>query len=90
MKTKPFVRGLPFPCLVMLCACTVPPPSPQITLLPCATVTRCQLPTLTPQTNGELSHALLVTRAAWARCAAEVDMVADCQENGAAGNAGHE
>jgi hypothetical protein len=45
---------------------------------------------LTPQTNGELSHALLVTRAAWARCAAEVDMVADCQENGAAGNAGHE
>ncbi|KVX12436.1 peptidase [Burkholderia ubonensis] len=37
------------------------------------------MPAATPRTNGELSDALLLTRAAWARCAGEVDMIAACQ-----------
>ncbi|NIF90874.1 LysC protein [Burkholderia sp. Cy-637] len=32
-----------------------------------------------PRSNGELSDALNQARAAWANCAAEVDMVATCQ-----------
>ncbi|WP_244121891.1 Rz1-like lysis system protein LysC [Burkholderia gladioli] len=65
----------------MLCACTpVPPsPAPTITLNACATVTRCTLPAMHPRSNGELSDALNQARAAWASCAAEVDMVATCQ-----------
>ncbi|WP_244116114.1 Rz1-like lysis system protein LysC [Burkholderia gladioli] len=65
----------------MLCACTpVPPsPAPTITLNACATVTRCTLPAMHPRSNGELSDALNQARAAWANCAAEVDMVATCQ-----------
>ncbi|MCA8167579.1 Rz1-like lysis system protein LysC [Burkholderia gladioli] len=65
----------------MLCACTpVPPsPAPTITLNACATVTRCTLPAMHPRNNGELSDALNQARAAWANCAAEVDMVAACQ-----------
>ncbi|MCA8165171.1 Rz1-like lysis system protein LysC [Burkholderia cepacia] len=64
-----------------MCACTAAPPSsaPTITLNACATVTRCTLPATDPQTNGDLSDALTVARAAWARCAAEVDMIAACQ-----------
>ncbi|RQT24281.1 peptidase [Burkholderia contaminans] len=42
-------------------------------------MTRCTLPAAHPQTNGDLSAALTVARAAWARCAAEVDMIAACQ-----------
>jgi len=37
------------------------------------------LPAMAPQTNGALNNALTVTKAAWARCAATVDMIADCQ-----------
>ncbi|WP_232338786.1 Rz1-like lysis system protein LysC [Burkholderia cenocepacia] len=67
-----------------MCACTAAPPSPAptITLNACAAVTRCTLPATHPQTNGDLSDALIVARAAWARCAAEVDMVAACQARG--------
>ncbi|MEX3614284.1 MAG: Rz1-like lysis system protein LysC [Burkholderia gladioli] len=54
-------------------------PEPVITFSACQTVSRCQLPAMTPTTNGELSDALAQTRAAWAQCAAVVDLVADCQ-----------
>ncbi|WP_231755946.1 Rz1-like lysis system protein LysC, partial [Burkholderia sp. MSMB1552] len=37
------------------------------------------MPAMAPRTNGELSDALHVARAAWARCASEVDMIATCQ-----------
>ncbi|WP_240462054.1 Rz1-like lysis system protein LysC [Burkholderia sp. Nafp2/4-1b] len=64
-----------------LCACTTAPSSPAPVLLPtlCPSVTRCTLPAMAPRTNGELSEALIATRAAWARCAAQVDMIAACQ-----------
>ncbi len=42
-------------------------------------MTRCTLPAMHPRSNGELSDALNQARAAWANCAAEVDMVATCQ-----------
>jgi hypothetical protein len=34
---------------------------------------------MTPATNGDLDTALHVTKAAWATCAAKVDMIFDCQ-----------
>ncbi|WP_232239050.1 Rz1-like lysis system protein LysC [Burkholderia oklahomensis] len=81
MKTPPCAPGLLALCLMMLCACTQAPPSqaPTITLNECATVTPCTMPAMEPRTNGELSDALTVARAAWARCASEVDMIATCQ-----------
>ncbi len=42
-------------------------------------MTRCTLPAMHPRSNGELSDALNQARAAWANCAAEVDMAATCQ-----------
>ncbi|WP_241014810.1 Rz1-like lysis system protein LysC [Burkholderia sp. Ac-20379] len=81
MKTKPFVPGPALLCLTMLCACTTAPPSPAptLTLNACAAVTRCTMPAMSPRTNGELGDALETARAAWAGCAAQVDMIAACQ-----------
>ncbi|WP_243895580.1 Rz1-like lysis system protein LysC [Burkholderia pseudomallei] len=81
MKTPPCAPGLLALCLTMLCACTQAPPStvPTISLNECAAVTPCTMPAMAPRTNGELSDALHVARAAWARCASEVDMIATCQ-----------
>ncbi|MDV2153543.1 Rz1-like lysis system protein LysC [Burkholderia pseudomallei] len=81
MKTPPCAPGLLALCLTMLCACTQAPPSmaPTITLNECVAVTPCTMPAMKPRTNGELSDALHVARAAWAHCASEVDMIATCQ-----------
>jgi hypothetical protein len=35
---------------------------------------------MAPRTNGELDDALHVTKAAWALCAAKVDMIVACQQ----------
>jgi hypothetical protein len=74
-------RGLQVLCLLTLSACTQAPRSaaPPITLHECQAVTRCTLPAMTPTTNGDLDAALHVTKAAWATCAAKVDMIFDCQ-----------
>lgn len=40
----------------------------------------CTLPAMAPRTNGELDDALHVTKAAWALCAAKVDMIVMCQQ----------
>ncbi len=42
-------------------------------------MSRCTLPATAPTTNGELAHALLTVKGAWALCAARVDMIVDCQ-----------
>lgn len=42
-------------------------------------VSPCTLPALAPRTNGELDAALTTVKAAWAACAAKVDMIATCQ-----------
>ncbi|WP_235215008.1 MULTISPECIES: Rz1-like lysis system protein LysC [Burkholderia] len=54
-------------------------PAPTLTSITCQTVSRCTLPMLAPRTNGELDAALTLAKAAWARCAATVDMIAACQ-----------
>ncbi|WP_230684597.1 Rz1-like lysis system protein LysC [Burkholderia cepacia] len=54
-------------------------PAPMITSNTCQTVTACTLPMLAPRTNGELDGALTLAKAAWATCAAKVDMIAACQ-----------
>ncbi|MGQ7934703.1 Rz1-like lysis system protein LysC [Paraburkholderia sp. D1E] len=62
-------------------ACTQAPlsPAPPITLQECQAVTRCTLPAMAPTTNGALDDALHMVKAAWAACAAKVDMIFDCQ-----------
>ncbi|WP_442783679.1 Rz1-like lysis system protein LysC [Collimonas fungivorans] len=62
------------------CGSIQPPPAPQLTLNACPAVTRCQLPAAAPRTNGALNLALERAEAAWAVCAAEVDMVYFCQQ----------
>ncbi|WP_232443230.1 Rz1-like lysis system protein LysC [Burkholderia ubonensis] len=64
-----------------MCACKQAPllPAPTITLNMCQAVSRCALPAMAPRTNGDLDAALTVAKAAWATCAAKVDMVMTCQ-----------
>ncbi|WP_322029096.1 Rz1-like lysis system protein LysC [Paraburkholderia sp. J76] len=73
-------------------ACTTPPPkpAPPITLQQCQTVPRCTFPAMAPRTNGDLDDALTIARAAWASCAAIVDMVFNCQQQGTKGSAAHD
>ncbi|WP_254597964.1 Rz1-like lysis system protein LysC [Burkholderia lata] len=54
-------------------------PAPTITSAPCQTVSPCTLPAFAPRTNGDLDAALTTAKAAWATCAAKVDMIATCQ-----------
>ncbi|RKF33392.1 peptidase [Paraburkholderia fungorum] len=37
---------------------------------------------MAPSTNGDLDGALHIAKAAWATCAAKVDMVVTCQAKG--------
>lgn len=45
----------------------------------CAKVSPCSLPAVALRSNGDLRQALDRAEAAWAECAAQVDMIADCQ-----------
>ena len=38
---------------------------------------------MAPTTNGQLDDALHMVKAAWAQCAARVDMIFDCQTRNA-------
>ncbi|WP_244111865.1 Rz1-like lysis system protein LysC [Burkholderia diffusa] len=73
-------------------ACTPfrPSPAPTITVNECAAVSPCTMEATEPRTNGEMSDALEVVRAAWARCAAVVDMIVTCQEKKHGASGGHE
>jgi hypothetical protein len=42
-------------------------------------VQACRLPAVTVNLNGDLNLALERAEAAWAECAAVVDMIAECQ-----------
>ncbi|MDE1139756.1 Rz1-like lysis system protein LysC [Paraburkholderia sp. SIMBA_009] len=67
--------------MLTLSACQVapPPPAPTLSVQECQRLSRCTLPATAPTTNGELAHALLTVKGAWALCAAKVDMIVDCQ-----------
>jgi hypothetical protein len=71
--------GLLSLCLMLLAACTnVPPsPEPQVTVSGCPIVTRCTLDPAAPASNGELSDDSDTIMAAWAECAAKVDIIVD-------------
>ncbi|WP_230946009.1 Rz1-like lysis system protein LysC [Burkholderia territorii] len=92
MKIPLSANGLLLLCLTTFAACTPvrPSPAPTITVNECAAVTRCTLQATEPETNGELSDALEIVRAAWARCAAVVDMIAACQEKKHGAGGAHE
>ena len=92
MKAQNSACGLLVLCLLTLSACTQVPlsPAPPITLQECQAVTRCTLPAMAPTTNGALDDALHMVKAAWAACAAKVDMVFDCQNRKAVPAASHD
>ncbi|WP_323370362.1 Rz1-like lysis system protein LysC [Pseudomonas helleri] len=81
MKTNSFVIGLLLSCLLLLSACANAPRSSESasTELGCPRVTACRLPPSQPTNNGELLLNPEEAEEAWAACAAQVDMILDCQ-----------
>ncbi|WP_369293054.1 Rz1-like lysis system protein LysC [Motilimonas sp. 1_MG-2023] len=66
----------------MLSACASGPPSPAPTVinLGCNKVTACTLPASHPTKNEDLNADIENILAAWASCAAQIDMIIQCQE----------
>ncbi|WP_230414388.1 Rz1-like lysis system protein LysC [Collimonas silvisoli] len=62
------------------CGSVPPQPAPTLTLNACPVVMRCQLPAAAPKTNGAMNLALERAEAAWAICAAQVDVIYFCQQ----------
>lgn len=81
MKTKTSATGLLLSCLLLLSACVPAQKSsvPDSTELGCPRVTACRLPPSKPMNNGELLLSPEEVEEAWAACAAQVDMILDCQ-----------
>ncbi|WP_353739146.1 Rz1-like lysis system protein LysC [Pseudomonas fluorescens] len=81
VKTKTSATGLLLSCLLLLSACVPAPKSsaPDSTELGCPRVTACRLPASHPTNNGELLLVPEEVEEAWAACAAQVDMILDCQ-----------
>ncbi|WNC11648.1 Rz1-like lysis system protein LysC [Pseudomonas coleopterorum] len=77
MKTPHFAIGLNSLCLTLLLGCASAPPSPAPTLIVsgCPAVTPCTLPATAPRHNGQLLGDQDSLEAAWADCAAQVDMI---------------
>ncbi|MFJ2427625.1 Rz1-like lysis system protein LysC [Pseudomonas sp. NPDC087804] len=77
MKTPNYVIGLSSLCLMLLAGCASAPPSPAPTLIVsgCPAVVPCRLPATEPDSNGALLTDQDSAEAAWADCAAQVDMV---------------
>ena len=82
MKTLHCVIGLHSLCLMLLAGCASAPPSPAPTLIVsgCPAVVPCQLPATGPHNNGDLFTDQERTEAAWAECAAQVDMIFNQQQ----------
>lgn len=78
-----YAIGLLLLCLSLLSACTSTPPSPAPQLIEhgCPPVVPCQLPASHPTRNGDFSEQLDAAEAAWARCAAQVDTLYQCQQD---------
>nr|WP_238535554.1 Rz1-like lysis system protein LysC [Pseudomonas sp. PAMC 25886] len=77
MKTPNYAIGLISLCLTLLAGCASAPlsPAPQLTVTGCPAVVPCQLPATSPRNNGDQLTDQDRTEAAWADCAAQVDMV---------------
>ncbi|WP_230413021.1 Rz1-like lysis system protein LysC [Paraburkholderia antibiotica] len=89
MNRQKLANGLILACLLILPACKQAPllPAPVVSINECQTVTRCKLPATAPTTNGDLNSALTTVKGAWAKCAAVVDMIFDCQQKRSAQSA---
>jgi hypothetical protein len=85
MKMPNCGPGLVCLCLALLSACasTAPSPAPRLIEQACPIVSPCTLPAVMVRANGDLNLALERAEAAWAECAAVVDMVAACQAKAA-------
>lgn len=83
MKTRNYAHGLLSLCLTMLAACGSALPSPEQTLIVtgCPAVVQCQLDATAPASNGELLNDSDRAEAAWADCAAQVDMIFRYQQD---------
>lgn len=81
MKTLKSVPGLLALSLLILsgCANTAPSPAPRLIVNSCPKVQRCSLPAVQVRNNGDMNTAIEQAEAAWAECAAVVDMIVDCQ-----------
>ena len=85
MKTNKYAIGPLLLSLLLLSACATTPPSPAPRLIEkrAPAVTRCALPAVAVRNNGDLNTALDRAEAAWAECAAQVDMIVDRQQKAA-------
>ncbi|UNM21709.1 Rz1-like lysis system protein LysC [Pseudomonas sp. ArH3a] len=77
MKTPNYANGLLSFCLTLLagCASAPPLPAPPLIVTGCPAVVPCHLPATGPLNNGDLLTDQDRAEAAWADCAAQVDMV---------------
>ena len=82
MKTPNYAPGLLSLCLMLLAGCGSAPPLPALTLTVsgCPAVVPCQLPATSPRNNGDQLTDMDRVEAAWADCAAQVDMVYQHQQ----------
>ncbi len=79
---KKYARGLSSLFLLILSGCgsVRPPVAPVITVNQCSPVVPCVMQAAAPRTNGDLNLVLEQTEADWASCAAQVDMIYNCQQ----------
>ena len=82
MKTPNYAPGLLSLCLMLLAGCgSAPPlPAPTLTVSGCPAVVPCQLPATNPRNNGDQLTDMDRVEAAWADCAAQVDMIYQHQQ----------
>lgn len=80
--TRVLVIGAASLSLMLLAGCMSAPPLAEhtVTVSGCPVVTRCSLLPAAPQNNGQLSDDSDYLIAAWAECAAQVDMIHNHQQ----------
>lgn len=81
MKTPNCAHGLLSLCLILSSGCSsmARSPAPLPIVNECPRVQPCTLPAVTVASNGDVRAAVDRAEAAWAECAAVVDLVVKCQ-----------
>src|SRR5690606_38858502 len=82
MMLKKFALGLTSLCPLILSGCgnVQPIEVPVIMVNQCPPVVPCTLQPASPKKNGDLNLLLDQTEGDWAFCAAQVDMIYNCQQ----------
>ncbi|WP_404395242.1 Rz1-like lysis system protein LysC [Pseudoalteromonas phenolica] len=75
-------HGLILCCLILLAACTSGQKLQAVnnSVNGCPIVIPCRLPASKPITNESLSSEISIIEQAWHDCAAQVDMIIECQQ----------